>query len=290
MKDLRERAMLVKFKDSVWVGRRLDKKVAQKVADENKAKTHEVGIYKKRLVAKEALEERSRIGNEARIWHYRNTLPWMDDGIRILPAANVADYMQKMRKYKQAADSASAEFCRDYEKHVKEARDLLGKLFNEADYPTIGEIRRKFGFEISVMPMPDLSDWRAQGVSQKDMEELRKDAIATLVDIQTAAVQDLWRRLSETVEHVKNRLDKGDAIFRNSLIGNVKAMCEVLPKLNITDDKDLESMRKEVEEEICKLNPDELRADETMRKEAAKKAGAIMRKMEVYMGKPKKGS
>lgn len=288
MKDLRDRAMLVRFKDTVWTGAKVDKPVGDKVAKDHGAKDGKVGWYKKRLVAKEVLETRSRIGNEARIWHYRNTLPWMDDGIRILPSANAAEYLAQMRKYEQAANSAAAEICRDFDKHIKEAKVLLGKLFCETDYPSASEIRRKFGFNYKVLPMPDITDWRAEGLSKEDLDALKKEAQAELAHIQAEAVADLWGRLKEVVAYVKERLDKDDAVFRNTLISNVKAICDILPKLNIMLDKDIEAVRKEVEKEIAGINPEDLRSDSALRKDTSKKAGALLRKMEHFMGAAKK--
>ena len=58
MKTMREKAMLVRYQDSVWIATKLDKKVTEDVAKRAEAKSSAVGRYHKRLVTKAALEQK----------------------------------------------------------------------------------------------------------------------------------------------------------------------------------------------------------------------------------------
>lgn len=287
MKTLREKAILVHFRDSVWGGVKRDRKVAAEVAERAGAKSKDVGLYNRRLVSKRFLALRVSVGLSARDFHKTNTLPWLDDGVRVLPATNFQEYMARMRKYEADAKAADALVIQGLSAEIKDQERMQGKLFNAADYPSEEELRTKFDFRIDVLPLPDAADWRIEGLSAKDMAALQKDAQQEMVEVQKAFIQDLWTRMAAVVEHVHERLTKGDAVFRNSLIDNVKEMVALLAKLNITGDKALETLRKEVEKGLASLNPDELRADPALRTAGAKKAADILKKMQVYMGKPK---
>ena len=58
----------------------------------------------------------------------------------------------------------------------------------------------------------------------------------------------------------------------------------LLPRLNITDDPDLEAMRREIESAVCNYEPSDLRENKEIRKDAAKEASDILEKMAEYMG------
>lgn len=282
VKSLREKAVLVKFQDSVWTGRALDRKVAQDVEERNDAKRN-VGVYKKLLVPADALEARRSISNEARLYHIRHTLPWLDDGVRMLPSTSLQEYMAEWRRLKAKAEAAENAFFAKYPAYVAEGKKLLGKMYVAADYPSPIAIKTKFGFRVTILPIPSVDDWRVD-VPKKELEALRKEAQGALDDVQKAAVRDLWGRLGEVVEHMKDRLEGEDKIFRNSLVKNVSDMVALLPKLNIMGDPELEKMSKEITQKLCKASSDELRVDPSLRAKVAKDANSILKKMSVFMG------
>lgn len=284
IKDIRERAVLAQWKMSLWTGIKIDKDVTADVAKRNEAKGSKVGAYKKRLVPKSALEECIRIANRTRAFHFENTLPWMNEGMRILPAKNLAPYMKKMREFKKQADDAAETFLNNYADYILEAKQSLGKMFNPADYPTKESIRDKFGFHIVVMPIPEIKDWRVD-ISKKDLDALKKQAMEDIAETQKDAMLDLWKRLHTVVARVKERLDKDDGIFRDSLIENITEVLDVLPALNITDDPELNKVATEVKSKLAKVTPGVLRENSTARKQVAKDADTIMKKMDLFMKK-----
>jgi hypothetical protein len=73
------------------------------------------------------------------------------------------------------------------------------------------------------------------------------------------------------------------AIFRDSLVDNIKEQCALLSRLNFMDDPNLEAMRQHVEGSLIK-HPDALRNDPDLRRDTAAEAKAIMDKMSVFMG------
>lgn len=280
---MQDKAVLVKFTDSVWIARKRDRGVAEKVASQYEAKSMNVGVYRKRLLPKEALEKRKSIGGAAREFHNRVTRPWMDDGVRVLPATLLKEYMVQMRKFRTDAEAADDEFFKQYSSFIKEAKLLLGKLFNEEDYPDMSSIRSKFGFHVGVYPIPNLQDWRVD-LPQKELDELRKQAEGQLSATQKEAVKDLWGRLAKVIEHVQDRLSKDDNKFKNSLLGNVKEMLGLLVHLNIENDPQLEEMRVEIEKKIMSHTSDELRDDPQARHTVSKDAASILKKMQGYIG------
>lgn len=97
------------------------------------------------------------------------TLPWDDNGYRVLPAAVYMEHAEKLREYSRQFMAAVEVFAAQFDQLVVDSRSRLGGLFRAEDYPRPKEIRDKFAFETKVMPLPDANDFRVTlGDEEKD--------------------------------------------------------------------------------------------------------------------------
>jgi hypothetical protein len=71
--------------------------------------------------------------------------------------------------------------------------------------------------------------------------------------------------------------------FRDSVVTNLVRLVDVLPKLNVTADPELERLAAEVRASLL-IDPQELRKSESTRTETAAVAAAIATRMAAYMG------
>ena len=97
-------------------------------------------------------------------------------------------------------------------------------------------------------------------------------------------MKDVWQRLYTVVQKAHEKLADPDAIFRDSLIENVKELCHILPRLNVADDEQLESLRLDALVKVGAVKPDALRLDPDLRSKKAAEAKAIMDKMSGLFG------
>ena len=70
---------------------------------------------------------------------------------------------------------------------------------------------------------------------------------------------------------------------RDSVVTNLVKLVDVLPKLNVTGDPELERLASQVRASLL-VDPQELRKSESIRSETAKNAAAIASRMAAYMG------
>ena len=278
---LKDKAVLVRFSDRVWQGGMVDRKVSKEVEETHKAKIN-TGHYWKRLVPKAAIRPRANAGNAARNFHISNTLPWMDGGTRILPVANFEAYMAGIRKLMSAAQKEEKKLFADYSAWIDEAKRSHGSLFNPDHYPTLAELKTKFGIDIDVLPLPNVSDWRVD-LSTEQVKTMKAHAEEKMNDIHREGLVELYSRLDEMLEKANERLSDPEATFRDSLIKNIRELVELLPRMNISGDKHLEAIRKEVEEKISKTSPEDLRLDPAKRSKVAKASADIRKKMAAFM-------
>ncbi len=279
--NLNDRALLVQLNISQWTARKHDKRATEDVAAMHNAGKSAGRYHKALLPMNDYLDNVQKKATLIRTRYYQNTLPWAMDGTQMLPSANYLSFMTDFRKQKSEWEYAVALFIDHYDDMKTIAKRVLGSLYSEADYPSESEIIHKFKMDMAVFPVPS-TDFRVQ-LSNDELNHIRGDLEARLASAQQAAVRDVWDRLFDKVKHIADKLADPKAIFRDSMVENAKELCELLPRLNFTDDPNLEMMRAEVEAKLIGHHPEALRNNLDLRHDTASEAKAIMDKMSVFM-------
>jgi hypothetical protein len=273
---LHNSAMLVTLTISQWTARKYDKGVSKEVEKQHQAQ--DAGRFNKILVAKESLESINKIANAARAYHYKMTLPWGDNGDRLLPATLFEDYAQCMRQYKNEFNARVASFVRDYPQLKTDAIKRLGTMYNPLDYPAPEAIRDRFCVATEFSPVPTSGDFRVN-LNAEYVDSIKSELELRLQTRQREAVKECYRRVREVVGHIHERLSDKEKTFRDTLISNAEELLTILPALNITGDQDLNLVADEVRGLL--VAPDRLRQDETLRQQTAKRAEEILAKFQM---------
>lgn len=280
--NLSDKALLVQLNISQWTARRLDKRATQQVAASNNA-SDAAGRYNKSLLpANNALDLIHKKTTSIRNKFYTNTLPWGMEGIQILPNSNYFEFMSEFSREKNEWNSLVADFITHYDTAKETAKQHLGSLFSEDDYPSLETLRSKFRIGLSVMPVPS-SDFRTQ-LASSEVEKIQQQVADQLKAAQRAAMKELWARLHSKVKHMADKLTDESAIFKNSLVENVREQCAMLTRMNFADDQDIDLIRGEVTQLLTAYDADELRVNPTVRRTVAADARNISDKMAVFMG------
>ena len=280
---LSTRAMLCSLSISQWSASKHDRQASEEIAAHHGAQP-DVGRYNKLLIPKETLAELHRIASEARREHYFMTLPWDDNGYRVLPAAVYREHADKLRECSRQFMAAVEVFAAQFDQLVIESRSRLGGLFRAEDYPTSREIRDKFGFETKVMPLPDADDFRVS-LGDEERDRIKRQITASVEASLTVASRELWQRMYEAVSHMAERLsaykttEQGvEHPFRDSIVTNLVKLVDVMPRLNVTGDPELERLTDQVHASLL-VDPAELRKSESVRADTAIKAARIAQQM-----------
>jgi len=280
--SLNERAVLVSLNISAWSARKLDKKVTSDVAHQH-ATASSVGNYHKKLLPdSDSLQAISKHDGAIRTHFLTNTLPWGLKGVHLLPSANFMDYMSEFRQLRVERERLVAQFVREYPTLRILAQNTLKAMFNMDDYPSPHAIADKFSLDLPISPVPE-NDFRVQ-LSSDELDAMRNDLELRVKQASEAAMQEVWERLYTRVSNMVDRLSDPEAKFHNSLVENIRDLCELLPKLNFSDDPNLEAMRQQVERELAAYDPDMLRHNLTVREKTANEAANILKRMGVFMG------
>lgn len=276
---LSNNAMLVSLTISQWTARRLDK-IATNTVEEKHGNASRTGNYTKKLLpGSRELDAVASTASAMRAFYYAQTLPWSNEGMRILAAKNYLPFNKEFKRYKDAFEDAVKTFAAAYNILKVDAQNKLGDLFREAEYPHESAILTKFGVAVDFFPMPDVGDFR---VSIQDAD--KEVFVQRMKDVEATAMKECWTRLYEVVSKAASRLSQPDAVFRDSLIENILDVCTLLPRLNIQDDPALEKARSEVEGIVAGISADVCRSSTSERNNAARSLQDAISRMSSIMG------
>lgn len=289
--DLSSRAMLAQLSIRQWTGRKLDKAVTDATNAQHGAKS-DAGRYNKSLIAKDRLAKIAQIVGKARAQHVYISLPWLQDGARIMPADAFPRYTAVMRELREEFETEVASFVADYPLYVSEAQDRLGSMFRQADYPQPEQIAGKFSWDVNVLPLPSADDFRVN-LGDAATARIKAEIEQTMTEALNQAMGDAWTRLHGVVKAMADKLaaykpatdvTKASGVFRDSLVENVRELVDVLPLLNVTGDAALAKLTEAARDKLTAHDAKALRDDDAARAEVQAAAAQIADDLAAFMG------
>jgi len=271
--SLQTQAMLVTLSVSCWTGRVQDKKVSAEVEQTHGAV--DAGRYNKLLVDKSHMDPLVQFAGKIRQYHYKMTLPWLDNGARLLPSALFLEYSAKIRQYTAEYEKVVDAFIDIYDRRlVQDARQRLGTMYDPEDYPPGADLRSKFGISVDIVPVPDGQDFRVD-VGDAERTRISREISERVAQRQAQAEKDAWDRCRDVVTTIQTRLSSPKPIIRESLIDNASELVRLLPGLNVSNSPKMQAVCDSIALKLI-VNPDVLRSSMTARKRVADAATEIL--------------
>lgn len=283
-------AMLVELSIRSWTGRKLDKSVSAEIDNAKKTKTSVVNANKNLMAGTGVLDKIIKQAAGIRSWHISQTLPWTDNGSRLLPMSNFMAYKEQLGVLENNYNALVDKFIDAYPNLIIAAAFQLGDLFDRTEYPEIHTLRNKFSMQYSFFPVPQAGDFRID-INEEAKAEIVANCEKAYNDRLENAMRDAWERLKDCLTRMSDRLvvdvvHDADGtpshefrVFRDSLVENAKELVGLLQHLNLTKDPQMEQARKDLKGILDKYDADTLRESFTARTDAKAKVDAILNKM-----------
>jgi hypothetical protein len=274
-----ERAMLAAVHISIWTAVKHDRKISRDVANQHGAH-RDAGRYNKQLLrGADKLDDLRTLAGQIRQYFYKITLPWSDEGFRLLPSNFYFDLMARMREFEASFEQGVDSFLAVYPQYIDQVRPELNGLFREEDYPAADKLREKFGVKLEILPIPSGGDFRVQ-MSVEEQARVSREIDANVRQSLTRGTEDLWKRLREVVSHMVDRLNEPESRFHASLVTNVVDLAEILPRLNVNGDADLNRFAEQIRHRLCNHSAQDLKKHDLLRVTAATDAANIVAQMD----------
>lgn len=253
------RVKLCTLNTGAWRATRLHRAETQKVNNDHgtgdAAKVHVT------LTNSAALHELNKLHSAAYDAHRKITLPTVQDGLRMLPAGREFQHSDTMREFADKHGALKAKFLTEYEQEKATAPARLNGLFDPKHWPHVAVIADKFSFRTRYLACPTDGDWAGW------LEESAR-----------AAEDELRERLAECLKRIVERVGNVDGKLYDTVFSNLAEVVALVPDMNFADDVAIYDASIAAKE-LATLSADTIRDSKTARKDAAKKASAILAAM-----------
>ena len=262
MSTLEKNAMIVVLNTAQWGASKADKELSDAVTDQYQAKKGTARV-RKQLIPKDALKTLSSAIGAAKTIHNAMTLPYGDHGDRLLPIGQFDSYKASMHSAIETVSLCLKDFLEKYESHLAEQslRDL-GQIGKRDDYPTVSELRGKFGVSYEILPVPSAAHFIAD-VGEEERERIRADLEQRSEAKLNAAMVSVYERIEEELRRLIARLGTDSQGNPNRIhataLETIKTLATAVPNLNITSDPKLNLIATKIRQAIGAIEIDDLR-------------------------------
>lgn len=281
--------MLVEFSASVWTARKLDRKQTEGVLTHANAKSKAAARVNKNLLAgRPELDEIQAIVGAARTYVYDSTLPWSDNGQRLLAVTRFLEFSAQMEVFRAQFVEKVEAFCTLYPTLITAQAMALGDMFDRSEYPLTTTIRSKFAFGVEFADVPRANDLRVD-VSDQVMVELQERVRKSTEARAAKVAADMRTRLAEHLERMTDRLttDLHDnpelkpRRFNESLVTSALSLCDLVKDYETFGDHRTRLAGEALSKVLTGVSPQALRDDPTKREDVRKAAQSLLTSMSI---------
>ena len=205
------------------------------------------------------------VRHRATAYFQGSSLPYPEPAVRLVRQDDVEALQARMTQFAEELDGAVEDLDEEFDELRLAAREQLGRLYCESDYPT--SLAGLFGLSWdfpSVEPpeylrrlSPELYRQECQRVSARFDEAVQ------------LAEQMFLGELGELVSHLAERLS-GDAdgkpkVFRDSAVENLAEFFQRFTRLNVRSNDQLQALVDEAQAVVGGLQPQQLRDSVSLR-------------------------
>lgn len=273
-----------------WSGKVTDKGLSRELESDKHARSGSLRTVKDLMAgANKELKAVNSALDSIRTYSYNHTLPWSSStdvlrGPRLIPVAQVQDYLKEYMRLVQVYDQAKQEFLDVYETRRQQAITNLGSAAKVTDYPTKDEIADRFSVDIDLGVVPAVADFSRMPLPSDVAEHLGARMAQRQEVALKNAMNDLFTRVLEQVQRMATQLTKyseeGNARLYKSLVGNIRDLCQLLAASNVAGDERLRELTERIDKSLCTHDVDVLKANPTTAGQVAKEATAIAQDIE----------
>jgi len=205
------------------------------------------------------------------------TLPYPEPGLRLIRQDQLDAFNDVITDLREQLQEAVAKLDDHYHALKAAAKDRLGSLYNEADYPS--SLRGLFSVEWE-FPSVEAPDYLARLNPQ--LFEAEKARIAARFDEAVRLAEEAFSaEFAKVVSHLVERIsgsgvDAEKKVFRDSAITNLREFFERFKSLNVHSNAQLDELVETAQQAVQGITAQDLRDQEGLRKQVTTQMAGVL--------------
>jgi len=204
-----------------------------------------------------------------------NTCLLFDMGIMLLGLVETVN--ARLEEYAQERGALVNDFIKVYPKMCEDARQHLGSLYNEADYPSVDVIKAKFSFQFRLLSLsvPGKLKSISAAMFKQETEKAAAQIQSALDDITLLMRQELL----DMVTNLEDRLTPGDEgkpkKFKETTVTNLQSFLDGFDIRNVAGDEELSKLVAKAKEIVGGTSAPTLRSSDEFREKVRSGMAAV---------------
>jgi len=262
MENLFEKGCLIQLSVRKWGGiKKIDKNwLAQMI------ESSEWMNATKKLVDPESLKPICKVGNTARTYLNRISLPFPLQGMVFIPKEMISRVDARLTEFKEEFNQSVSTFIDDYDSLRETAMIYLGDLFNEVDYPVNMWDKFAFAWRFIILDVPNGNS----GILAPEVYEREKEKfIQTMDQARELAIVSLREEFASMVERITERFtessDGKPKIFKNTTVDSFYEYFETFKERNIFKDEQLAQLVERAQAVLGNTSANQVRSNQEIK-------------------------
>lgn len=281
-------AVLVSVDVNVWSATKQDREISSEVTLAKRA-DQSAGRFVKNLLADD--QHHKRISNYRQTiynWLKRNTYRW-NNSQDLLPVQNLMQFKTEYAEHEAEFHRLLDNFIANYSHIVSDMAFKQGDMFNRDDYPTVDEVRGKFGIKLYVSEVPT-QDFRCK-VSEDLANDLKQQYEQQAGEIITSIMEQQADRLAEVLHSISHccgyqeievsgdgeKKTKKRKIY-DTTIQKALELAELYKDFNLSGDVRLTEASKMLEQTLRGVSAESIRESDAVRHKVKSDVDSILNK------------
>ena len=208
------------------------------------------------------------------------SLPFPEPGLRLIRQDDLDMVDAQMATLKAELEDAVEELDRHYDELKSAARNRLGDLYNESDYP--GTLMGLFdvSWDFPSVEPPNYLQRLSPELYRQECERMQ----ARFSEAVQLAEEAFTEELTKLVEHLSERLtgqqDGKAKVFRDTAITNLTEFFQRFQRLNIRSNEQLDELVEQAQGIVRGVQPQQLRENHDLRANVAAQLGNIQNSLD----------
>lgn len=265
--ELRQQMGAVKLSFS-WLGtqRKLSDAQTIQAANTFEASADLVTASKRLIDTKHpAYRAATAIKSQAAAFWRGLTLPYPQEGIRLIRQSDIETFESRMREFKEQLTAATANLQLEYEAIKTAAQEKLGRLYNPEDYPSSLDGVFAITWEYPPVEPPRYLMSFNPELYEQEQSRIQQRFEAAVTMAEEAFAEQLSGLVSHLIERLTDEPDGTHKTFRASAIENFKDFYENFRRMNVRSNPQLETLINQANSLVSGVDPKDLRKDASLR-------------------------
>ena len=205
---------------------------------------------------------------KARNYLRKISLPFPIKGCVLVPKKLIPEIQEHLKEIEWHYNSAVEDFLYWYPQTVKDAKESLGELFDECDYPTQEAIKNKFRFQWRYITIgPSVSRVLPPSIYKEEVKKFRELMEQARSEAITALREEFVDLVTNIADKLQNHDDGRPRRLRDAAVENLKQFLDNFSSRNIFEDAQLAELVEQCRGIITNTNANAIRGNTQVREE-----------------------